>query len=152
MTRLTRRRPRVGEDVADFGVKRERNDFARGLRFPSAPTQGSISEDFVMDRGESEIRRTPGEILPGGRTKSVLRTGEIDSDESVGLSRQSLSGGELAQLDFLQVKLCINLYSVADKFFGIFSCHSGGEVVNKGCEGFILRVDSKRSRATEERE
>ena len=40
-------------------------------------------EDFVMNE-VNKIRRTPDEIRPWAvRTKSVLRTGEIDSDESV---------------------------------------------------------------------
>ena len=56
-------------------------------------------EDFVMNE-VNKIRRTPGEILPGGRVKSVLRTGEIDSDESVDLSRQSFSGGGMERMPF----------------------------------------------------
>ena len=56
-------------------------------------------EDFVMNE-VNKIRHEPDEILPGGRTKSVLRTDEIDSDESVDLSRQSFSGGGMGGMPF----------------------------------------------------
>ena len=58
-----------------------------------------MGENLAADAA-GEIRRAPDEILPGGRVKSVLRTGEIDSDESVDLSRQSFSGGGMGGCRF----------------------------------------------------
>ena len=82
-----------GEIDSDESVGLSRQSFSGGgWRTCHAKASAAVGwEDFSLWVGKrnpflggtDEIRRAPDEILPGGRVKSVLRTGEIDSDESV---------------------------------------------------------------------